>query len=275
MNNLQDFIKTFLIPRDVPINIAKSALELIFNIEVTGTELVPRTGGAIIVCNHTDNLDGFIQACYVPRRIIFLGKYELFNPQDELLQSINSKTSPFNVSPLSLVKKPIEDALNAFGDVYSAQMKHWGGIPIIRNYHGEDAKAALAYYEEIEEFMLQILRDGELLSIFPEGTRSTTGIMGSFKALAAKLAIKAGVPIIPAGISGAWNMSSPQAFISGQALGNTINFNIGVPIPPDQFPKEAEKKSAKLLTDELHKRVYFLTTHSERRTRSRKFTTVL
>jgi 1-acyl-sn-glycerol-3-phosphate acyltransferase len=100
--------------------------------------------------------------------------------------------------------------------------------------------------------------------------------MGSFKALAAKLAIKAQVPIIPTGISGAWNISSPKAFLSGQAFRTKIEYHIGNPVTPEQFPKEAnEKKAAKILTEELEKRVYYLTTHYERRGQSRKFTTVL
>ena len=70
-------------------------------------------------------------------------------------------------------------------------------------------------------------------------------------------------------------MSTPKAIISGEARNTIIRYNIGVPILPEAFPKEAEKKAAKILTEELEKRVYFLTTHPERRGQPRRFATKL
>lgn len=49
---------------------------------------------------------------------------------------------------------------------------------------------------------MQILRNGEMLGIFPEGTRSKTGRMGPLQAGAAVLALKCDVPIIPVFIAG-------------------------------------------------------------------------
>lgn len=275
MVEIEKIIETFYIPRDIPVLLFKSLLQSIYTIEVTGLNLFPKTGGAILVCNHTDALEIPIQGIYLPRKITFLGKYELFNPQEDLVESINKEDSIFNLPPLAPLKSGITGSLNFLGKIYSGQLRHWGGMPIIRSYKGMDAKSAVAYYEELEDYMCDILRSGEILSIFPEGTRTQSGVMGPFKAMAAKLAIKANVPIIPSGISGAWKMSSPQAILSGAAFKTKIVYNLGNPIPPDQFPKENEKKSAKLLTEELEKRVYFLTTHWERRGQSRKFATVL
>ncbi|HEX8219130.1 MAG TPA: lysophospholipid acyltransferase family protein [Chloroflexia bacterium] len=47
---------------------------------------------------------------------------------------------------------------------------------------------------------LQVLKSGELLGMFPEGTRSTTGEMLEFRAGAARLAARTEVPIIPAAV---------------------------------------------------------------------------
>jgi 1-acyl-sn-glycerol-3-phosphate acyltransferase len=47
---------------------------------------------------------------------------------------------------------------------------------------------------------LQVLKSGELLGMFPEGTRSTTGDMLEFRAGAARLAARTEVPIIPAAV---------------------------------------------------------------------------
>ena len=57
-----------------------------------------------------------------------------------------------------------------------------------------------------------LLTDGVPLLIFPEGTRSRTGAMGTFKPGAAALAISRGVPVIPIALVGAWAaMPSEQA----------------------------------------------------------------
>ncbi|MCB1189689.1 MAG: 1-acyl-sn-glycerol-3-phosphate acyltransferase [Leptospiraceae bacterium] len=274
-NPLDQLLKPFYIPREVPVFFLKSFLEFIYDIEVNGVENIPKTGGAIIISNHTDLLDAPIQAVYSPRRIVFLGKEELFRPQEDVIKLLNSEISLFRLPGLNLMKPSIEKFLNLLGSMYSGQLQHWGSMPVIRNYHGNDPKSAVKYYEELEDYMISILKSGEIVSIYPEGTRTETGIMGPFKALAAKLAIRANVPIIPSGIVGAWNMSSPQAFLSGQAFQAKINYNIGNLIPPDQFPHDSQKKSAKLLTEELERRVYFLTQKTERRMKSRAFYTKL
>jgi 1-acyl-sn-glycerol-3-phosphate acyltransferase len=48
----------------------------------------------------------------------------------------------------------------------------------------------------------KLLDTGEVLVIFPEGTRSQTGVLGKPLPGAALLATRAGVPIVPVGISG-------------------------------------------------------------------------
>jgi 1-acyl-sn-glycerol-3-phosphate acyltransferase len=45
-----------------------------------------------------------------------------------------------------------------------------------------------------------VLKGGELLGMFPEGTRSTTGEMIEFRTGAARLAARMGVPMIPAAV---------------------------------------------------------------------------
>ena len=65
-----------------------------------------------------------------------------------------------------------------------------GGFPVDRSR--QDASSL--------RVALSVLKGGELLGMFPEGTRSTTGEMLEMRTGAVRLAAKAGVPIIPAAV---------------------------------------------------------------------------
>jgi 1-acyl-sn-glycerol-3-phosphate acyltransferase len=53
---------------------------------------------------------------------------------------------------------------------------------------------------------VETVKKGYSLVIFPEGTRSKGGPVGEFKAGSFKLALKAGVPIVPVTIDGSWRL---------------------------------------------------------------------
>ncbi len=255
---IPNFESLFVIPREIPKTILRNLLEMIYDVKVTGSQYIPMTGGALIVSNHTDYLDIPVQGTYTERKIVYLGKYELFHPQEDIMKYVNHRNSPFNYPPLSFTKPIVEATLASLGGILKANLISWGSMPIIRNAAGEsemDKKSAMEYYGKLEDYMVNLMKEGEMLSIYPEGTRSETGEMTAFKAMAAKLAIRANVPIIPSGISGATNMSKPMAFLSGEAFKTKIRYNIGKPILPSQFPTGPEKKAAKELTEMLEKRV--------------------
>jgi 1-acyl-sn-glycerol-3-phosphate acyltransferase len=81
MEEITKFLEPFFIPREVPATIIKSVMEMIYKVEVTGSEHVPEKGGAVLICNHTDSLDIPVIGLYMPRKVVFPPRY------------INSRTS--------------------------------------------------------------------------------------------------------------------------------------------------------------------------------------
>jgi 1-acyl-sn-glycerol-3-phosphate acyltransferase len=84
---------------------------------------------------------------------------------------------------------------------------------------------------------LQLLKGGEIVAIFPEGKRSETGQLGKGEPGVALIALKAGVPILPVGIQGAYE-SYPKGSKFPKPATLTVNF--GKPFRlTEALPKEA------------------------------------
>lgn len=73
---------------------------------------------------------------------------------------------------------------------------------------------------------LTVLRRGFILGMFPEGTRSKTGAMGPAQPGTAIIALRAGVPILPVGITGTSQVKGPASVIRRRPQ---IRVNIGRP----------------------------------------------
>lgn len=76
--------------------------------------------------------------------------------------------------------------------VLSYFIRQWGAIPLDR--HATDLTAMRE--------AVKVIRRGEILGIFPEGTRSSSGELQRFREGAAKIAVRFGLPIIPVGVIG-------------------------------------------------------------------------
>ena len=72
-----------------------------------------------------------------------------------------------------------------------------------------------------------VLERGDVLCIFPEGTRSRTGELGEARPGVAMLAIRLGVPILPVGISGSERFLPPGGRLP--RLGTHIRLRVGRP----------------------------------------------
>ncbi|MEM9035018.1 MAG: lysophospholipid acyltransferase family protein [Actinomycetota bacterium] len=100
-----------------------------------------------------------------------------------------------------------------------------GMIPIDRS-GGQAAKDALGAAADV-------LRAGGLFGIYPEGTRSRTGELHKGHTGAARLAIDAGVPIIPTGIIGTAEIQPPDTPMPRPFRAAKLRF--GAPIDPRRY----------------------------------------
>ncbi|RZQ63185.1 lysophospholipid acyltransferase family protein [Amycolatopsis suaedae] len=134
-------------------------LRLLWPTKVTGVENIPREGGAILAGNHLAVADSFFMPLHVPRMVRFPAKQEYFTEKG-----------------------------------FKGLLKKWfftgvGQIPIDRT-SGSAAQAAL-------DTAIRLLREGHLLGIYPEGTRSPDGRLYKGKTGVARIVLEANVPVVP------------------------------------------------------------------------------
>jgi 1-acyl-sn-glycerol-3-phosphate acyltransferase len=128
--------------------------------------------------------------------------------------------------------------------VLGSFLRAMGGFPVER---AMTDRLALRLSEEV-------LRNGEPLVVFPEGTRQEGPIVQPLKEGAAFLACRAEVPIIPVGLGGA-ERAMPKG--ARYVKPSKVTIIVGEPIyPPERAEGERVKRSAvRSLSDELRERL--------------------
>jgi len=137
-------------------------LKTLFRLRATGVEHVPRAGGFVLAANHWSNLDPWPLG--LP---LFPRRFLRFMGKSELFR--------FPLGPI---------------------IKAAGAFPVRRGERDEEAiEAAVA-----------LCREGHVVVMFPEGTRRRKGLRKKYEARwhtgTARIALEAGVPLVPAGIKG-------------------------------------------------------------------------
>jgi 1-acyl-sn-glycerol-3-phosphate acyltransferase len=87
--------------------------------------------------------------------------------------------------------------------VISWLLRQWGAIPVERQ--GRDSTGVRA--------LLSVLRNGQVLAVAAEGRRTRSGRLEPINAVLAKIAVSAGVPVVPVGMAGSFNALPPGAFV--------------------------------------------------------------
>jgi 1-acyl-sn-glycerol-3-phosphate acyltransferase len=106
------------------------------------------------------------------------------------------------------------------------EMRHWPVIGWLASQAGAFFVRRGAGDRAAQRTAIQVLEAGRPLAVFPEGTRSRDGQLKEGRAGAALLAMRAGVPVLPCGISG-----THRVFAGGRRWPRRtpITFRIGRP----------------------------------------------
>ena len=119
---------------------------------------------------------------------------------------------------------------------------------------------------DIDAFRLaqRILNEGQVLFVFPEGTRSPDGSLQEARDGLAVLALRTGAPIVPLGIAGSYGV-----WPRGQTLphpGGHVTVRVGRPFrPADELPPGTDRRTAKgVVTRLIMERIAALLPPSQR-----------
>jgi 1-acyl-sn-glycerol-3-phosphate acyltransferase len=187
-------------------------LHLIFRPMFEGLENVPRHGPALLAGNHLSFADHFFGPLALPRKVISLGKAEYFTGRG--------------------VKGLISRLF--FSGV--------GTVPIDRS----GGKAS----EEALRTGLRVLGEGNLLGIYPEGTRSPDGRLYKGKTGVARLALESRVPVIPWAMVNTFEMMPPGRLLPKLGIRPLVRF--GKPLDFSRYyGLEEDRLVLRAVTDEI------------------------
>jgi len=206
--------------RSVAALILRGWMRIYHRMQVDGCEHLPESGSYILVCNHTSHLDTMCLLYSVPLRRIH-------------------RTFPaaaadyfFSSLPRSAISAILVNAL-----------------PFDRKVNGAESLTVCS----------ELLRnDGNVLIIFPEGTRTTSGEMARFRSGIGRLVVGTDLPVVPCHLSG-----GAVAWPKGKAFPMPRRLRLRMGAPRRYGPLEKNSESVKEICSDLEERVAKLGSVSE------------
>jgi 1-acyl-sn-glycerol-3-phosphate acyltransferase len=188
------------------------ALKIVFRPRAWGVTNVPRRGPVILASNHLSFSDHFFGPLPVPRKVIFLAKSEYFTGRG--LKGLISKAFFTGV----------------------------GQIPIDRG-GGEASEGAI-------RTGLRVLAAGQVLGIYPEGTRSPDGRLYRGKTGVARLAIESGAPVVPCAMIDTFRFQPPTTIWPNPRVRPGVRF--GEPLDFSRYRgQQGDGVLLRTVTDEI------------------------
>ena len=191
--------------------IAGPILRTAFRPWVTGEENIPRKGGAILASNHLSFIDSVFLPLVIERRVTFLAKSDYYT------------------------------ARGIKGWAIKNFLKAAGMLPIDRS-GGKASEASL-------RTGLGVLSQGEVLGIYPEGTRSPDGKLYRGRTGVARMVLEGNVPVIPVAM-----IDTEKVMPIGRRIPKErrIGVVIGAPLDFSRFDgMESDRFILRSITDEI------------------------
>ena len=195
------------------------AMTLGWRPHVEGLENIPRTGGAIFAGNHLSVADELFLGSVVPRHLAFWAKAEYFSGE------------------------------GISGKFTKALMHGLGAIKVER----AGGRAALTAFDAA----IPALKAGDMVAVYPEGTRSPDGRLYRGRTGVARLAVAAGVPIIPVGMIGTEKVQPIGRVVPKLVGWGKVTVKFGKPI--ETTGRSDDRTSLRALTDEVMAEIQKLT----------------
>jgi 1-acyl-sn-glycerol-3-phosphate acyltransferase len=177
----------------------------VFRLSVSGTENLPREGGYVLAANHWSNFDPWPLG--VP---LFPHRYLRFMGKSELFW--------FPLGPL---------------------LRAGGAFPVRRGERDVDAI----------QTAVRLCREGHIVVMFPEGTRRTKGLrkkqQPKWHGGAARIALEAGVPLVPAALAGTDRLSRLAK----------LRVAYGTPVTVDDLAALPQAEATQVATDRLREAI--------------------
>lgn len=190
-------------------------ISTVFRPTIEGAHHVPAEGPVIVVCNHLSFVDSIFLPLAVPRRMSYLAKSDYFT------------------------------GTGLRGAIVRWFFTSAGQLPIDRA-GGKASEASL-------NTGLQVLSEGRVLGLYPEGTRSPDGRLYRGRTGVARMVLEAHVPVIPAAVIGTDNVMP-----LGQKLPKVakVSVRIGEPLDFSRFEgMEGDRFVLRSITDEIMYRI--------------------
>jgi len=191
--------------------VAGPILKTVFRPWVTGLDNIPKTGGVILASNHLSFIDSVFLPLVIDRRIFFLAKSDYFRGK------------------------------GLKGWATKAFMNGTGMLPIDRS-GGKASEASL-------NTGLRVLHEGEVLGIYPEGTRSPDGKMYRGRTGVARMILEGDVPVVPVAM-----IDTEKVMPIGSKLPKVrrLGIVIGEPLDFSRFKGlEGDRFILRSITDEI------------------------
>ncbi|WP_189082988.1 lysophospholipid acyltransferase family protein [Mangrovihabitans endophyticus] len=198
--------------------IVGNTMKLGWHPHVEGLEHIPATGGAILAGNHLSVADELFLGSFVPRHIAFWAKSDYFDGTG--VRGFFTRNLMHGLGAIRVARTGGRDALTAFD----------GAIPV--------------------------LKAGDMVAVYPEGTRSPDGRLYRGRTGVARLAVGAGVPIIPVGMIGTERVQ-PIGQPYPMPFRGKVTIKFGKPIDVDGRP--GDRTALRALTDEVMAEIQRLT----------------